>query len=164
MASLRKIKREIKILKIVIAKFIKKVKHSMGASQIRKTPQDRMILRLVKSLLANQEMHVFFSPISSKVYIHSKDKDVIVVYDFYKISLTNHKFFFNSYLPDGVSEEIIRIAKERIEYETSLIDKEANVNEMNFLNDIYGKFSQKSDTEEETGLSQGFFSDYDSRL
>lgn len=155
MSNLNQIKREIKIFKITIAKFVKKVKHSMGVSKIKKTSQDRMILKLVKSLLENKDMHVFFSPISSKVYVHSPEKEIVVIYDLYKISITNHKFFFTSYLMEGVGEEIIKIAKERIETEMSHIDVEAKSNEMNFLNDVYKNFSN-SQSQKEVVLSSGF--------
>jgi len=156
MLDLHRIQREIKVMKISMAKFFRRVKHSVGASRIKKTSQDRMLLKLVRSLLENDDMHVFFSPISAKVYVHSANKEIVIIYDLYKISITNHKFFFTSYLMDGVGEEIINIAKARIEREMSYIDKEVSQNETNFLNDVYQKFNGKDSLDDSGSLGSNF--------
>jgi hypothetical protein len=117
----------------------------MGSPRIRQTPQDRIINKVVKSLLERDDSHVFFSPISSKVYVHSEDRSIIIIFDLYTISMTNHKFFFTSSLKEGMGEEIFKIAKEKIEKEMKDIEREVRRNEMDFLCDVYENFSKSKD-------------------
>jgi len=145
MTHLRKLRREIRLTRISIAKFFRGLRHSMGSPRIRQTPQDRIINKVVKSLLERDDSHVFFSPISSKVYVHSEDRSIIIIFDLYTISMTNHKFFFTSSLKEGMGEEIFKIAKEKIEKEMKDIEREVRRNEMDFLCDVYENFSKSKD-------------------
>jgi hypothetical protein len=122
----------------------------MGSPRIRQTSQDRIINKVVKSLLERDDSHVFFSPISSKVYVHSEDRSIIIIFDLYTISMTNHKFFFTSSLKEGMGEEIFKIAKERIEKEMKDIEREVRRNEMDFLCDVYENFSKPKDKKDIT--------------
>lgn len=159
MKHLRKLGREIKLIRISIAKFFRGLRHSMGSPRVRQTPQDRMINKVVKSLLERDDSHVFFSPISSKVYVHSEDRSIIVIFDHYTISMTNHKFFFTSSLKEGLGGEISKIAKERIEKEMKDIEREIRRNEMDFLCNVYEDFSKpkdKSDTNHSQNVTKKY--------
>jgi len=145
MINLRKLRREIKLTRISIVKFFRGLRNSMGSPRIKQTSHDRIINKVVKSLLEREDSHVFFSPISSKVYIHSEDRSIIIIFDLYTISLTNHKFFFTSSLKEGMGEEIFKISVERIEKEMKDIERKVRRNEMDFLYDVYENLSKSKD-------------------
>ena len=137
MVNLTRLKRKIKILKITVAKFFREFRHVMGSVSIKKTSQDLLIIKLVKSLIYRKDCKVIYSPNSSKVYVYTKNKDVVVIFDLYTINISNHKFFFNCHLKEGMGEEIVKIAKERIAEESNAIETMVNQNQKDFLSFIY---------------------------
>ena len=127
-------------IKVRIIRFFRGISYGVGIMKTPKSSQDILLIKTVKSLLDEKTVRVFYSPLSSKVYAYTKDKKIIVIFDLYSISITNHKFFFTTTMRDGVGEEIINCAKARIENDMKEIEHIISANEKAFLSEVYDNF------------------------
>lgn len=134
--------------KVRIAKTIRGISYGIGIMKNPKTPQDLLILKIVKSMLENNDNRVMISPSYPRIYLYTKDRSVTVIYDMYNIRISNHKFFFTSALREGVGEEIIKLAKERIEKDLMRVENTIYDNEKNFLQNVYSNLEENSNKSE----------------
>ena len=135
-------------IKVTLQRIYRWFKSGVWSDPQNKTQHDRLILKVLRLFLANPEVRLFYSPLSSKVYAHTADKKIIVIFDEYTLNITDHKVFFTTYLKRGIGPEIMEYAKERIHNDMSIIEKAILVNENVFLSSLYDKFSNKPPTEE----------------
>ena len=118
----------------------------LEAAQNNKTRQDRMIIKVVSTLLESPGIKVYYLPKEPpKVYIHTKDKRFMVILSRYQIRITNHKFFFVAHVTDQMAESLINLAVSKLEKEVNLLDTEMVANEENFLSDLYHNFKRKKE-------------------
>lgn len=134
--------------KVGISKFFRKLRFGILSMKEDKNAQDRMTVKIIRSLLDDKEVRVVHSPNSNKTYIHTRDRKIIVIFDLYTIRITNHKFFFTGTLKDGIGQDMADLAKARIEREMNIIEQEVTTNEKDFLLNVYDTFvSPKIETE-----------------
>lgn len=122
-----------------------------------KTKQDRMIIKVVSSVLDSAGAKVYYSPRNSrgpKVYIHTKDKRYIITMTKTQVSITNHKFFFNSYITDQMAESLINLALTKLEDDLKRLDSEIVSNEDNFLGDLYETFKKRKEKDPPSKIAQ----------
>lgn len=148
MINFTRIKRKIKIVKISVAKFFREFRHTLGYVNVKKTTQDLLLTKLVKSLIYRKDCKVIYSPNTSKVYVYTKNKDLVIIFDLYTITISNHKFFFNCHLKEGMGEEIVKMAKERIQEESNVIERMINQNQKDFLTFLYENTIDEKPTED----------------
>jgi len=134
--------------KVTFERIYRGLKHGVWADAQTKNKHDRLILKVTKLFLSDPGVILFYSPLSSKVYAHTLDKKIIVIFDEYTLNITDHKVFFTTYLKQGIGPEIMEYAKERIHSDMSIIEKAILVNENVFLSSLYNKFSSKPLDEE----------------
>jgi len=127
-------------IKVEISKFFRKLRFGILSMREEKNAQDRLIVKIVRSLLDDKETRVVHSPNSNKTYIRTKDKKITVIFDIYTIRITNHKFFFTGTLKDGIGQDMTDLAKARIEREMNVIDQDVITNEKEFLLNVYDTF------------------------
>jgi hypothetical protein len=107
-----------------------------------KDPRDRMLIKIVKSYLERMDTFVRYSPNSNKIYLHTKDKKYIIVFDRYSIKLTNHKNFYFCGLKESVASEIIKCTFDRLEKEQEELEAQIYYNEKEFINEIFDNISK----------------------
>ncbi len=142
MFSLTRSKRKVKLY---FAKLFRGIRYGIWTASKPKTPQDRLILKVVRSVLEKPEIRIYYSPLSSKVYIHTPDKKIIIIFDEHEINITNHKFFFSATMRDGLGTRIMDYAKERIAFDMVKIHEAISTNENSFLSDLYQNFNQTTE-------------------
>jgi len=130
-----------------MAKLTRGVRHTAWSMRVPKSSQDRMIVKIVKSLLESQSARIFFSPRSSKIYIYTEDKSYTIVFDRYSINITNHTFFFTYSLKEDIGNDLVNSAVERLEKDRISLEEEMIFNEKNFLGDVYDKINKKNKQE-----------------
>jgi len=135
-------------IKVKTIRFFRGISYGVGIMKTPKSPQDILLVKTVKSLMDDKTVRVFYSPLSSKVYAYTKDKKIIVIFDLYSISITNHKFFFTTTMRDGIGEEIINCAKARLEKDMKEIEDTISTNEKAFLYDVYESFKNSKSKQE----------------
>jgi hypothetical protein len=138
-----------KKIKIAFAKLNRAVTKGFWTISAAKSKNDRMVIKIVGTLLENKETRVhyapnFYAPNSSRIYLHTKDKRYIVSFDRYSIRITNHRFFFSTDLRDPVGDELIKLATNRLEEDLMKLDGEVSYNEDMFLNEVYGVIKRKN--------------------
>jgi hypothetical protein len=130
-------------IKAAIARKWRGISYGIGFMKTKKKFSDMLLIKTVKSLIDSPNCRVIFSPLSSKIYAHHKDKNIIVIFDGYSVNITNHKYFFTTTLKDGLAEEIMKAAKERIERDVTELESVITVNEKDFLKNVYSSFTMK---------------------
>jgi hypothetical protein len=140
------LRRTRKRIKITFAKFNRAVTKSFWKISASKSKNDRMVIKIVGTLLQNNETSVHYAPNSSRIYLHTKDRKYIVSFDRYSIKITNHRFFFSTNLRDPVGDELIKLATDRLEKDLMKLDAEVNYNEDSFLNEVYSTVKRKNST------------------
>ena len=140
------LRRTRKRIKITFAKFNRAVTKSFWTISASKSKNDRMVIKIVGTLLQNNETRVHYAPNSSRIYLHTKDRRYIVSFDRYSIRITNHRFFFSTDLRDPVGDELIKLATDRLEKDLMKLDIEVNYNEDTFLNEVYSTVKRKNST------------------
>jgi hypothetical protein len=138
------LRRTRKRIKIAFAKFNRAVTKGFWTISAPKSKNDRMVIKIVGTLLQNNETRVHYAPNSSRIYLHTKDKRYIVSFDRYSIRITNHRFFFSTDLRDPVGDELIKLATDRLEKDLMKLDVEVNYNEDTFLNEVYSTIKRKN--------------------
>lgn len=138
---LRRIRKK---LRIFLAKFNRAVTKGIWEIRAEKTKQDRMVIKIVRTLLDTPDSKVYYAPNASRIYLHTKDKRYIISFDKQSIKITNHKFFFNADLREHVGEELVAAATERLESDLKKLNQEVAYNEDSFLDDVYSNFKKKS--------------------
>ena len=138
------LRRTQKRIKIVFARFGGAVIKGIWTISTSKSKNDRMVIKIVGTLLQNNETSVHYAPNSSRIYLHTKDRRYIVSFDRYSIKITNHRFFFSTNLRDPVGDELIKLATDRLEKDLMKLDAEVNYNEDTFLNDVYSTVKRKN--------------------
>lgn len=131
-----------RILKIRFIRRWRSLTYAIGFMRTKKKYSDLLLIKTVKLLIQSPDVRVFFSPISSKVYAYNKEKSIIVIFDNYSVNITNHNYFFTTSLKDGLGEEIMNSAKERIEKDVSELESVITMNEKDFLKSVYTNFSK----------------------
>jgi hypothetical protein len=137
--GLRRIRKKIKVFLARTLRMIIKGSYRKSSSR---TKQDRMLLKIVRTLLNTPDSKVYCLPASSRVYVHPKDKKYIIVFDYGGIKISNHRFFFNTSIKYRVGEEIVNAAKDRMERDLLKLNQEISYNEENFLDDVYLNFKK----------------------
>lgn len=140
------LRRTRKRIKITFAKFNRAVTKSFWTISASKSKNDRMVIKIVGTLLQNNETRVHYAPNSSRIYLHTKDRRYIVSFDRYSIRITNHRFFFSTDLRDPVGDKLIKLATDRLEKDLMKLDVEVNYNEDIFLNEVYSTVKRKNST------------------
>jgi hypothetical protein len=135
-----------KKIKIAFAKLNRAVTKGFWTISAAKSKNDRMVIKIVGTLLQNNETRVHYAPNSSRIYLHTKDRRYIVSFDRYSIRITNHRFFFSTDLRDQVGDELIKLATDRLEKDLMKLDVEVNYNEDTFLNEVYSTVKRKNST------------------
>ncbi len=148
------LRRTRKRIKIALAKFNRAVTKGVWSISAPKTKNDRMVIKIVGTLLQNKDTRVHYAPNSSRIYLHTKDRRYIVSFDRYSIRITNHRFFFSTDLRDPVGDELIKLATERLESDLMKLDVEVNYNEDTFLNDVYSTIKRKNTTSLASKISE----------
>ena len=138
------LRRTRKKIKITFAKLNRAVTKGFWTISAAKSKNDRMVIKIVGTLLQNKETRVHYAPNSSRIYLHTKDKRYIVSFDRYSIRITNHRFFFSTDLRDPVGDELIKLATNRLEEDLMKLDVEVSYNEDMFLNEVYGVIKRKN--------------------
>lgn len=117
----------------------------------RRSKNERMIIRIVRSVINVPDSRVYYSPKSSRFFLHTKDRRYIISMDSESIRITNHHFFFNSDLRSSVSDELMGLAFSRIEDDMIKLESASIFNENIFLNEVYNSIRSKED--ETAGVS-----------
>lgn len=133
-----------RIFKVKIAKIGRAIRYGAWSMKHAKTPQERMSVRIVKVLLERKDSFVFYSPEASKIYLRSKDRKYIIVYDRYSIKIANHKYFFTYSLREDTGDEIIKYAFDRLERDRKELEADIEFNEKNFLQEVYNNFTKSN--------------------
>lgn len=142
MFSLTRAKRR---FNLYFAKLYRGIRNGIWSARKPKTHQDRLILKVVRSVLEKPEIRLYYSPLSSKIYIHTPDKKIIIIFGEYEINITNHKFFFSSNLRDGLGNMLMEYAKERIAFDMLKIQEAVSINENTFLSDLHQTFNESQE-------------------
>ena len=100
------------------------------------TNQDRIIVRLVKSMLAKEDLKIFYAPISHSIYMETDDHEYTVIYDNNEIRVANHKIFLSTKMNMKVGDELMRIGRRKIERSINSLDVNIRKNEIRFIEDI----------------------------
>lgn len=100
------------------------------------TNQDRIIVRLVKSMLAKDDLKIFYAPISHSIYMETDDHEYTVIYDNNEIRVANHKIFLSTKMSMKVGDELMRIGRRKIERSINSLDVNIRKNEIRFIEDI----------------------------
>jgi hypothetical protein len=137
-------------VKVFLLRSLKKISIFTGEKSERMTSQDRKIKRVVKKFINKKTTKVYYSPNNLTFYIYSQDRKVVIVFNSFYIRITNHKFFFNSYLHDNVFKELESLCRSKIEEEFKKTEKEISYNEENFLDDLYDNFSKEKVKDDKT--------------
>lgn len=111
----------------------------------RRSKNERMIIRIVRSVINVPDSRVYYSPKSSRFFLHTKDRRYIISMDSESIRITNHHFFFNSDLRSSVSDELMGLAFSRIEEDMIKLESASIFNENIFLNEVYSSIKENSE-------------------
>jgi hypothetical protein len=131
-------------LKVKAARIAKGVRYGVWSMRAPKNPQERLILRIVKNMLEKDDSIVFYSPEVGRIYVHTKDKKYIVVFDRYSVNISNHNYFYTYGITEVLGNDIINSAFRRLERDRAKLENEMFFNEKNFLNDVYSHVTKKS--------------------
>jgi hypothetical protein len=111
----------------------------------RRSKNERMIIRIVRSVINVPDSRVYYSPKSSRFFLHTKDRRYIISMDSESIRITNHHFFFNSDLRSSVSDELMGLAFSRIEEDMIKLESASIFNENIFLNEVYSSIKENGE-------------------
>jgi GTPase SAR1 family protein len=136
---LRRIRKKIKVFLIRTSRMFT---GGVYGKRISKSKQERMLLKIVRTLLNTPDSKVYCLPASSRVYIHPKDRKYIIVFDYDGIKISNHRFFFNTSIKYRIGEEMVNAAKDRMERDLLKLNQEISYNEENFLSEVYSNFKR----------------------
>jgi len=139
-----KIRRIRKKIRIYLAKINRAIVKGMWEIRSEKTKQDRMVIKIVRTLLDTPDSKVYYAPSASRIYLHSRDKRYIISFDKQSIKITNHKFFFNADLREQIGEELVSAATDRLERDLKKLSEEIVYNEDAFLEEVYCNFKKKT--------------------
>jgi hypothetical protein len=145
------IKRNWKKSIIYLLKLKRAIGFSLSAAKSSKTKQDRMIVKVVSSVLDSPGIKIYYHPhgqTGPRVYIHTKDKKYIICLSKSHVRISNHKFFFSSYITDQMSDSLIQIALNKLEKEMERLEFESIESEDSFMSEIYQSFRKKTLREE----------------
>ena len=155
-----KLRRIRKRIKIFLAKINRAIVKGMWEIRAEKTRQDRMVIKIVRTLLDTPDCKVYYAPSASRIYLHSKDNRYIISFDKQSIKITNHKFFFNADLREHIGEELVSAATDRLERDLKKLSEEILYNEDTFLAEVYSNFRKKSRAKEiQSSTADKIFSD-----
>ena len=126
--------RSFKKLSIIFAKAKRNFKTSVLAETQKLNQEERKILSIVNKALNAEGSKI--ASVNSKVVIQTDDRNYTIVFDDFFIKISNHKFFFKSRLETHFSQELMRLAKQTIEKDQEILEKEINQNEFNFLDNL----------------------------
>jgi hypothetical protein len=146
--NLRRFKKRVKLS---FARFSRIATGRSSEIRRRKSKNERMIVRIVRSVLNVPDSRVYYSHKSSRFFLHTKDRRYIISMDSESIRITNHHFFFNSDLRSSVSDELINLAFSRIEEDMIKLESASIFNENIFLTEVYNSIRSKE--EEMVGMS-----------
>lgn len=135
-------KKSFKKLSILFAKLRRRFRFSLLAESYKLNPEERKILSIVNKSLNAPGSKI--ANVSSKVVIQTEDKNYTIVYDDVFIKISNHKFFFKSRLETHFSEELMRLAIQKIRKDQEMLEGEINQNEFNFLDNLNETLRNKS--------------------
>lgn len=137
------IRRKWRRLLLLLYKIYRALDLGLTASVTPKSKQDRMIIKAISSILDSPGIKVIYSPVGSKVYIHTKDKRYMIILSKSHVSITNHRFFLSSFVSDQMGESLMRISLTKLDEEVKKLEAEIRDNENHFLEDIYQSFRRK---------------------
>lgn len=100
------------------------------------TEEDVIIIRLVKNMLAKDNVKVFYAPLSHSIYMQTDDHEYTVIYDDNEIKVCNHKVFLTTKISVKVGENLMRIGKRKIEKSIQKLEAETRKNEVYFIRGI----------------------------
>lgn len=138
--SLNRLKRK---TVIKASRIIKGFRYGVWPMSIPKNPQERLILRVVKTMLERNDSFVLYSPETGRVYIHTSDKKYMIVFDKYNVNISNHNYFYNYGVSEAIGSQIWRYAYSRLENDRIKLEEEMFFNEKNFLADVFNHISPK---------------------
>jgi len=129
--------------KVKFARMVKGVKYGVWLMKAPRNPQERLILRVVKTMIEREENAIFYSPEVGRIYIYTPDKKYIVVFDKYNVNISNHSYFYTYGINESLGNTILRYANNRLEKDRVKLEQEMFFNERNFLKEVYNHVTKK---------------------
>lgn len=113
---------------------------TLTAVKTAKTKQDRMLMKIVTTLLENPTAIIKYFPQGPRVLVYTGDLNYIVSITRYEIKITDQNLFFDSYISDTLSENLMQLALVRLEEEFNFLEKRITGKGDAFLDEIYTHF------------------------
>ena len=110
------------------------------------TEEDKTIIRLVKNMLAKEDLKIFYAPLSHSIYMQTDDHEYTVIYDDSEIKVCNHRVFLTTKVNLKVGENLMRIGKRKIQNSIEDLEKETRKNEVEFIRGIAEILSNEKDS------------------
>lgn len=136
------LKRSIIRLRILYRKFFR----LFGEKNYIMTEEDKTIIRLVKNMLAKEDLKIFYAPLSHSIYMQTDDHEYTVIYDDSEIKVCNHRVFLTTKVNLKVGENLMRIGKRKIQNSIEDLEKETRKNEVEFIRGIAEILSNEKDS------------------
>lgn len=136
------LKRSIIRLRILYRKFFR----LFGEKNYIMTEEDKTIIRLVKNMLAKEDLKIFYAPLSHSIYMQTDDHEYTVIYDDNEIKVCNHRVFLTTKVNLKVGENLMRIGKRKIQNSIEDLEKETRKNEVEFIRGIAEILSNEKDS------------------
>lgn len=136
------LKRSIIKLRIIYRKFFR----FFGEKNYVMTEEDKIIIRLVKNMLAKEDVKIFYAPLSHSIYMQTDDHEYTVIYDDTEIKVCNHRVFLTTKVNLKVGENLMRIGKMKIQGSIEELERETRKNEVEFIRGIAEILSNEKDS------------------
>jgi hypothetical protein len=109
------------------------------------TEEDKVIVKLVHSMLAKDDIKIFYAPLSHSIYMQTDDHEYTVIYNDNEIKVCNHKVFLSTKVNFKVGGNLMKTGKRKIEKLIQEMESETRKNEIEFIKGIAEILSHEKD-------------------